>query len=196
MLVPYKCGFSTMRAALVTDPKQPIVETLMRPGDSFALAEHTVMFVREPKDRLKSYYRNWFLEPTHGVGPEQTQFRKAKRLMRPAAFQRLMTASPDERNTSDFFMEFLYELGPGIMNDEHTQPLWSILSPCQADVDEVSEILNFKENIPFLEKHYGIKQSVKNTSKRLNPDPLDCPELDDYCQRMYGRDYEMFGRYF
>lgn len=198
VLVNYKCGFSTINNALVKGIENPDFHFTEHPREAVQAARRSVLFVREPASRLKSFFRNWVVSKTYQSADKQRGFEFAERWMQPKSFERLVSAPREEKNTAQFLEFFLQEIGPAIMYEGHLVPQWCLLSKFGIPLDQIGEVLSYRENIAFLEREFGINAEITNITRTEadGADPLDSDALEAFCQVIYARDYAMFRDFF
>lgn len=194
--VNLKCGYSTLNHALVQSNPTPVHHYSADPATDVARARRVVLFVRDPQSRFKSFFRNWIVDKIPGSDDNQTVYNNLAPYLRDTDTRRLAETPREARNNADFLSFFLTAIGPAFIQERHMSPQWYLLQKYHIPISQITEIRNYRENTGFLEAEYGIEPEVRNVTRARGHDPLDCPELEEFCRVMYARDYQMFGEYF
>ena len=191
-----KCGYATLNGALTKASDSTGFHCATDPKANVQTAERAIFFVREPKSRFLSFYRNWIIKRVPGDAGVQTVFRNIEKWFSSRDFQRLAEATTEEKSNPEFFQFFLHRLGPLVMLERHTAPQFWLYQIYGIDLDAFTEVYDFKENTRILVE-LGIYARIENRGDPQATEGLgENALLDEFCRIIYSRDYAELGSYF
>lgn len=201
VLLNYKCGFSTVSAALAVDQGWRVdlrnYRQLAEAVEANTFDGYDIhLLTRSPQDRIVSFYWNWFV--TKGADfsgprdPSNVHFDNLRRRGGEAVYQSFASASATERATSEFFDEYLKWLPTLWVDNQHTHPQhWAYMN---AGIPLDAVTIWPMSGITELCTRLGAPTpQARNVSTDLDKQTLDTPTAREIVSMIYRRDYLEFG---
>lgn len=157
------------------------------------------LFVREPFERLLSAYKDKFTRKTNVWKKYEKKIRRAVRVRLGANATNLVDS--EEIKFKDFITYLIDTNNKGSRLNEHWRHYHQLCHPCQINFDFIGHYETLEDDAPFVLHEAGVDQFVSfppvhftSTRNDLERYYSDVPREDILrLQRIYQRDFEMFG---